>query len=256
MNIPANRPYVVLQMAASIDGRITFGSGLTQFDRHPAEKILPNGDSLWKQIDAAISAEWRPQGMIMGSRTVMRENEPLRELPPPTESADVLHDDFLPADVVAQTTNWLILPDGAGRGRSGYKGTENSGGHMIHLASHDAPDAYLSFLRRERIPYLIGGRNHADLVGALGKLRAKLDLRVVKLYSGGMLNGAMLRLGLIDEIHLIVWPVMIGGDATPTLADCSDLRLDELPARLQLISAKPQNDGQVWLHYRVVRGSE
>ena len=75
----------------------------------------------------------------------------------------------------------------------------------------------------------------------------------IKLWGGGTLNGAMLRLGLIDEIHLVVWPVFIGGDATPTLADCMDLGRAQLPTTLQLLSAKPQDDGQVWLHYRVAR---
>ncbi len=68
---------------------------------------------------------------------------------------------------------------------------------------------------------------------------------------GAGLDASVLRLGLIDEIHLIVWPVMIGGDATPTVADCPDLRAGELPTKLELVSAKPQADGQVWLHYRV-----
>ena len=251
-----DRPHVVLQIAASIDGRITFGPGLTQFDKHPAEQCLPDGGPLWKEIDAKIEADWHPQGTLMGSRTVMREGDPLRELPPPDGPVAALHEDFLPADVVTRTTHWLILPDGLGRGRSGYKGTETPGRHMIHLVAQDTPDAYLAFLRRTGIPYLIGGTRHADLAQALGKLRTKLGVSALKLYGGGTLNGAMLRLGLIDEIHLILWPVMIGGDATPTVADCLDLRPDELPTKLQLIAAKPQADGQVWLHYRVQRSAD
>lgn len=248
-----NRPHVVLQISASIDGRITFGPGLTQFDRHPAETILPDGGPLAKQIDAKIEADWQPQGIMMGSRTVMRESDRPRDLPPSALPTEALHADFLPADVVAQTTRWLVLVDGAGRGRSGYKGTETPGSHMIHLVSHHAPDAYLAFLRRERIPYLIEGHDHVDLVLALGKLHAQLGVRAIKLWGGGTLNGAMLRLSLIDEIHLVVWPVFIGGDATPTLADCMDLGRAQLPTTLQLLSAKPQDDGQVWLHYRVAQ---
>jgi riboflavin biosynthesis pyrimidine reductase len=36
-------------------------------------------------------------------------------------------------------------------------------------------------------------------------------VRAVRLEGGGTLNGAMLRAGLIDEIHLIVQPMLIGG---------------------------------------------
>ena len=76
----------------------------------------------------------------------------------------------------------------------------------------------------------------------------------MRLWGGGILNGLMLRAGLIDEVHLIVKPVLIGGRRTPTLADCDDLADDQRPALLQLVSARPQEGGFLWLHYRVVSG--
>jgi 2,5-diamino-6-(ribosylamino)-4(3H)-pyrimidinone 5'-phosphate reductase len=63
----------------------------------------------------------------------------------------------------------------------------------------------------------------------------------------------MLRAGLIDEVHLILKPALIGGRRTPTLADCDDLAADERPAVLQLVSARPQEGGFLWLHYTVKR---
>jgi riboflavin biosynthesis pyrimidine reductase len=63
----------------------------------------------------------------------------------------------------------------------------------------------------------------------------------------------MLRAGLIDEIHLILWPLLIGGRRTPTLADCDDLSLDESPTTLKLVSSQVQEGGYLWLHYKVKR---
>ena len=123
---------------------------------------------------------------------------------------------------------------------------------MLHFVSHSVPAEYLAFLRRERIPYLIRGEERVDLAGALRRLRGKLGVQAIRLWGGGALNGAMLRAGLIDEIHLILWPLLIGGRRTPSLADCDDLLRDQLPTALQFVSARVEEGGYLWLHYKVV----
>lgn len=249
---PVDRPHVVLQMSASIDGRIALGPSLTMFDTHPASHALPDEGDLWARVAGAIDAAWSPQATMMGSGTIQREDAPLRVLPAHDGEAAPLYADFLPEEVVARTRHWHVLVDGRGRCRSGYTATENPGGHVLHLVAHTAPPEYLAFLRRERIPYLVGGHEHADLAGALRTLHAELGVRAMRLWGGGTLNGVMLRAGLIDEVHLIVKPALVGGRRTPTLADCEDLTDDARPAVLELVSARPQEHGLVWLHYRVV----
>jgi 2,5-diamino-6-(ribosylamino)-4(3H)-pyrimidinone 5'-phosphate reductase len=248
-----DRPHVVMQMSASIDGRIALGPSLTMFDTHPASAALPDEGALWSTVATAIREAWSPQATMMGSGTVQREDAPWTELPPFGGEAASLYADFLPAEVVSTTSHWHVLVDGRGRCRSGYKATENEGGHVLHLVSFAAPPEYLAFLRRERIPYLIGGQVHADLQGALRKLRGVLGVRALRLWGGGILNGVMLRAGLIDEVHLILKPALIGGRRTPTLSDCDDLTADERPEVLDLVSARPQAGGFLWLHYRVRR---
>jgi 2,5-diamino-6-(ribosylamino)-4(3H)-pyrimidinone 5'-phosphate reductase len=246
-----NRPYVIMQLSASIDGRIAFGPGLTMFDRHPADELLLSAGPIWNKVTGAIDAEWHPQGTICGSGTFLPEDAPLQELPVFTGDAQALYVDFLPAEVIATTQKWDILVDGRGRCRGGYKSNEKPGCHILHLVSHSASVEHLAFLRRESIPYLIGGEEHADLAEGLSKLYAKLGIRVLVLWGGGTLNGAMLRAGMIDEIHLIVWPLLIGGRQTPTLADCDDLPSDGWPGVFQLVSAQVQEGGHLWLHYKV-----
>lgn len=248
------RPYVILQMAASVDGRIAFGPNLTMFDRHPAESLLPDQTSLWKRVEEAIETERQPQATMMGSGTILREGVALKSLPEYTGEPTALGTDFLPDDVVRNTQHWAVLVDGRGRCRSGYKATENPGHHILHLVSRSAPAEYLAFLREARIPYFIGGERHADLSTALTKLASRLGIRAIRLWGGGTLNGAMLRLRLVDELHVILQPVVIGGSATPTLFDCEDLHPGEAPTVLQLTSAQPESTGYVWLRYQVVNG--
>jgi riboflavin biosynthesis pyrimidine reductase len=245
------RPYVVLQMAASIDGRIAFAPDLTMFDQHPAARLLPDGAPVWNKVAAAIEADWHPTGTMMGSGTVLRRDARLKDLPPVERDGTLLYQDFLPAEVVEPTRTWAILVDGRGRCRSGYKATETPGNHILHLTSRAAPAEYLAFLRRERIPYLVDGEAHVDVRTALPKLSAVLGLRVIRLWGGGTLNGVMFRHRLVDEVHQIVQPVVIGGAATPTLVDCADLQPGEDPAVLRLLNARTEDAGYVWLHYRV-----
>lgn len=250
-----HRPHVIMQMAASVDGRIALGPDMTMFDTHPADALMPDDSALWEKISRAIEDEWHPGGTIMGSGTVIKSGAPLRELPAFAGNTGSLNEDFLPEGVLAGTGTWAILVDGRGRCRSGYRATETPGNHILHVVSTSAPADYLAFLRSENIPYLIGGEGHANLEGALFKLREKLGLCALRLWGGGTLNGVMLRKGLVDEVHLILRPALIGGRSTPTLADCDDLTPEGTPVLLELLSATTEAEGCLWLHYRVRAGA-
>jgi dihydrofolate reductase len=71
------------------------------------------------------------------------------------------------------------------------------------------------------------------------KLSAKSDLSV----GGGDLAGQAIRAGLVDECHLFVCPIVVGGGKR-TLPD--DVR-----AQLELLDERRFENGFVHLHYRV-----
>jgi 2,5-diamino-6-(ribosylamino)-4(3H)-pyrimidinone 5'-phosphate reductase len=191
---------------------------------------------------------------LQGSGSFVREGEPLTPLPLYEGDPEPLYRDFLPDEVVHRPGHemWLVLVDGRGRMRSGYKGTEDHpGNHMLHLTSYGAPAEYLAFLQRERIPYLIAGEKRVDLPAAMRKLKDQLGVSCVRSTAGARLNGALLRAGLLDEINIIYRPEIIGGTETPTLFDSPELAPDEWPTRLRLISAQVRAEGHVWLRYAV-----
>lgn len=88
-------------------------------------------------------------------------------------------------------------------------------------------------------------RRTSDLRLALDELARDGALRV-RVDSGGALLGALLGLGLIDELSLLVHPIVVGPDAqrwTGTTAGTS--------ITFELISTEVVDSDLVWLPYRL-----
>jgi len=102
---------------------------------------------------------------------------------------------------------------------------------VVYSRTLDAPRTSRTRIERDFDPETVG-----ELVRA-----ADRDLGI----GGPELAGQALRAGLVDQLHLFVSPVIVGG-GTPALPD--DLRLD-----LELVAERRFGNGVVHLHYRVTR---
>ena len=63
------------------------------------------------------------------------------------------------------------------------------------------------------------GEKSVSLGQALGWLRREWAVKRLLCEGGGELNFELLRLGLVDELHLTLCPRVIGGRDAPTIAD-------------------------------------
>ncbi|MFA7512345.1 MAG: RibD family protein [Mycolicibacterium vanbaalenii] len=242
------RPWVVTHNSASVDGRIAVSPGLLLMmdERWP---VLPGSTY------ADVKRRHEPTVILEGSGSFVRDTEEPSPLPPATETRQVLLENYLPEKAVAAATNgWLTVPDSRGRVRWLYKqfpGEDWAGWHVLVLVSTATPPEYLSYLRREEIPYLVAGESRVDLKQALRLIRDQFRAETVLSTGGGQLNGALLRAGLVDEIEVEVVPIAIGGEATPTLFTAPDLPVDGVPTQLELTSAEIRSQGRVLLRYSV-----
>jgi riboflavin biosynthesis pyrimidine reductase len=206
----------------------------------------PDAGDLLTRRAAAIEQRHQPTVVLEGSGTFVADSAGSLRLPDTSVPADMLRTDFLPY----RTPRWFAVVDSRGRVAWTHKGDEETS--LLVIASRSTPLPYLAHLRQERIPYLLAGAGRVDLASALAKIRAQLGARCLVSQAGGGLNGALLRAGLVDELHIITLPALIGGLGTPSVIDGPPLGPGALPEPLRAIDIQVGTHGTIWAHYEVV----
>lgn len=252
------RPKVVLYVGASVDGRITMAPNSTMFDAYKQPELYAMLFSWeeWEAFRKEVLALHQPDMYLEGSNMLIAEDQEPTELPGFEGNAEELYRDYLPEDIMNRPgrTSWTAVVDGRGRFRNGYTADcDDPATYMVHLTSETAPPEYLAFLKSLNIPYLIEGKERVDLPAMLAKLKTKLGVNTIATSSGGKLSGALIRSGLLDEINILVSPLVIGGYEIPSLFDSPEPRWpDLLPNKLRLVSVKTLPGDKIWLRYEVI----
>jgi 2,5-diamino-6-(ribosylamino)-4(3H)-pyrimidinone 5'-phosphate reductase len=134
-------------------------------------------------------------------------------------------------------------------GRLGWESNDIDGDHVVAILSGRVSSEYLAFLRERGVSYILTGSKDVDLSLALKKIRQRFRVRTLMLEGGGRINGGMLRDRLIDEVSLLVAPVVDGGIGTPSLFDVDDE--DFKPPRLRLKAVERRAGDILWVRYGV-----
>jgi 2,5-diamino-6-(ribosylamino)-4(3H)-pyrimidinone 5'-phosphate reductase len=87
----------------------------------------------------------------------------------------------------------------------------------------------------------------------LEELNTRYGVKVVRVDSGGILNGVLLRAGLVDEVSVIVDPCLVGGTTPRSMFVAPDLTSAEGVLASRLIHVEPVRGDAVWLRYEVVK---
>jgi len=132
-------------------------------------------------------------------------------------------------------------------GRLAWESNDIGGDHVVAILSERVSDEYLAFLRERAVSYIIAGARDIDLQLALEKIGERFGVRTLMLEGGGRINGAMLRAGLVDEVSLLVAPVVDGRIGTPALFDVDETAVSR---GLTLTSVETRAGGLLWLRYR------
>ena len=228
-----NRPYVVCHMTVSLDGKVT-GEHLVRSNHSPASEVYYEINRNYK-ADAYACGRVTMEGSFTGGWY-----PDLSEFEPAYSPMDYLVDEvtgfyavaFDPHGRLGWKSDRIIDVDEA----PGYDNAQ-----IIEVLTHDIDLRYLTYLQSMGIPYIFAGDTEIDMEEALFKLKAYFGIKTLLLESGSILNGAFQRTGVIDELSLVVDPV-IGGEGKPL---CMDSKVEEY----RLVDLK-NHDGILWLNYR------
>jgi len=228
-----SRPRVICHMMTSIDGRIVT-------DGWP---MSPEGRKQYELLHAT----YEPDGWLCG-RVTMELHFASGVRP----DADVVREYHGPPreDFVApgEHDSYAFALDS--HGRLVWESGEIEGDHVVAILTTRVSDEYLATLRARGVSYLLAGSPDLDLPLALDKIGERFGVRTLMLEGGGGINGSMLRAGLVDEVSVLVAPVVDGRVGTAALFDVEGANV--APRRLKLQSVEQRADDVLWLRYKVL----
>ena len=132
-----------------------------------------------------------------------------------------------------------------------YESSAVRGDRIVTVLPETAPAAYLEYLQQRDISYLFAGVKGDELNAAMKALAETFGVETLSLQGGGIIDGAFLQAGLIDDLSLVVYPGIDGSASSPSIFEY--IGREQAPARglsLELLSAETVQDGVVWLRYK------
>jgi 2,5-diamino-6-(ribosylamino)-4(3H)-pyrimidinone 5'-phosphate reductase len=211
-------------------------------------EISVDGRMDWMQDDGflyyRVISDWHPDAMLSGSTTM------LVAYPTPDSEEQLAAE----APEKQPGLQRLVVVDSRGQIRSWRQIQQGEWwGEVTVLCSSTTPQAYLDHVEALGIDTIVVGEGHVDLRAALEALHDRYGIEVVRVDSGGILIGALLRAGLVDEIRVLLNPSLVGGTSPRSCFVAPDLPSADGILPLRLTKVDNVEGDFVWLNYDVVR---
>jgi riboflavin biosynthesis pyrimidine reductase len=230
--VPADRPYVLLNMVMSIDGKVVLdeteaGIG-SAVDQRLMRELRVNADVVLNGAETLRKSGSSPRLGGFRELEVLREERGKPRFP---IAATISRGGDLPLDRLFFTaTDFDALV---------YLGEEAPEGRRRAIEAAGRPVVMLP--REGRFPAM------------LRHMREELGAQVLLLEGGPTVNAEFFAIGAIDEVFLTVGPIVVGGSETLTPVGGLPFPGERAP-RLDLVWAVPNEATQeVYLRYRVRR---
>lgn len=232
------KPFIICHMGTSIDGKL-HPSRFTSLPSGVAPEVIRGH---YERVHDTFGAD----GWIVGRKTMAEMSKGAAR-----EIVDVTSVPREPHLGERGGRNLAIAIDPAGRV---HYGKDNIGGdHIIAVLGTQVSDAYLAELREDGVSYLFAGPKGDDLAGALSVIAELFSAKTLMLEGGGVINGAFLKAGLIDEFSTLIYPAVDGAASMDTIVAWHGPEGEKPGAgqSLRLTSCEVLEGGMVWLRHSV-----
>ena len=227
---PADRPYVLVNMVSSVDGKVV---------------IEGNEQGLGSSVDKRLMRELRVNADIVmnGAGTLRASGTSSRLDDPALEELRIARGKpRAPLSAVISRSGDLPLD------RSFF--TAKDFDAVLYLSA-SAPS------ERRRAIQATGRRvfdvpDGSEVPVMLRHMRQELGARVLLVEGGPAFNRQLFDIAAVDEVFLTIGPLIVGGDDVLTAVEGEGHYDRDTVRRLQLLAAVPNPDtDEVYLHYRV-----
>lgn len=216
------KPYIILHNSITLDGSLT--------------GFMPD-----MELHYRLAGKYGAEANLIGSETIIAGQEMFGEGIPDEEERDFevpLRDPDLP---------WWVVVDSGGRlfGKLHTCRRFEYCKDVIVLVSESTPEVYLKHLEERNYRYFKTGKVKVDLRSALSLLAEEYGIKKILTDTGQVLGSILINENMVDEISLVVNPVLKGVDSYYIFGSVtSDIRL-------RLIKEERFENGCVWLTYKV-----
>lgn len=232
-------PKIICHIMSSVDGRLLPSRWTQPYDgTSPAE--------LFKEY-SEIGRLLETDAWMFGKATT-RETFPYKFMPK-SEQTVLPGQVFIPSSL-SQRLFITIDPDAD----IFYTSDKLRGDNIIVVLGTNATTDYIEMLREKGIGYIVL-EDVKELCNAMEILAEQFGVRSISLQGGGIIDGAMLAAGLLDELSLVIYPGIDGLTTSPSIFEYLGAD-DERPAdgqALELLSSETRNHGIMWLRYKFHR---
>lgn len=233
------RPYIICHMVTSIDGKVT-GDFLSRPECAKATDIYYE-----------INRNYKAEGFICG-RVTMEESFTNGWYPDLTKYRSVKHDLDLKMDFILDedlmSGFYAVAFDP--KGKLGWKSNRiidedpgYGGAQIIEVLTEQVDERYLGYLEEMEIPYIFAGETEIDVEFALFKLKNIMGINTLLLEGGSIVNGYFEHADLIDELSLVVAPIVAEAEGKP-------LFMNSVVSDFELREIKRYDNSVVWMNYK------